>query len=124
MSRRRTSGEAGSVLIEALIAVLIVAVMSGLWFETVSGTARQQYGMADRRTALLVAQSQLATVGVLSPLAPGETTGSDAGLEYRIAIAGEPGGGGSGSTLARVTVTVGRPGGPPLATLQTLRVGR
>lgn len=113
--------ESGSVLVEALVAVLIVAGMAGLWFDTLGQGARQQHSLADRRTAMLVAQSQMATVGVITMIAPGETRGSDAGMDWRANV--EPFADG-GEGLDKVTVSVGRPGDGDLATLQTLRLGR
>lgn len=124
MSRRgpeHTRGETGAVLVETLIAILIVAAMAGLWFQTVAGNARAQQGLADRRQAMLVARSQLATVGVLSAIAPGETIGSDAGFQWRIAIESSPE---APAGAKQVTVTVARPGGTPLASLTSLRLGR
>lgn len=118
---RRRHAETGAVLVEALIAILIVAAMAGLWFETVAGNARQQQALADRRLAMLVARSQLATVGVLSAIAPGETTGSDAGFDWKITIEG----GGEAPRGARlVTVTVTRPDRGQLASLTSLRLGQ
>lgn len=110
--------ETGAVLVEALVAVLIVATMAGVWFGTVNDNARAQLGLADRRTAMLVAQSQLATVGVLGAIAPGERVGSDAGMNYVITITPAT------ALLNRVTVSVMRPGGSPLAVLETLKAGR
>jgi type II secretory pathway pseudopilin PulG len=111
-------GETGAVLIEALVAVLIIAGLAGVWFQTVNDNARTQVGLAERRTAMLVAQSQLATVGVLGAVTPGERVGSDAGMNYTIRVAAAADG------LNRVTVTVARPGGGPLAVLETLKAGR
>ncbi len=117
----RSAGESGSVLVEALVAVLIVAAMAGLWFETLGQGARQQRNLADRRTAMLVAQSQMATVGVITAIVPGETTGSDAGMDWRVTVQRFPDG---GEGIDKVTVSAGRPGAGDLATLQSLRLGR
>lgn len=114
-------GETGSVLVEALVAILIVAGMSGLWFETLARSAGQQRELADRRLAMLVARSQLATVGVVTPLVPGETGGSDAGLAWRISVRPYPE---AGDGIDQIVVTVARPDGGDLARLQSLRVGR
>ena len=117
----RPQGETGSVLIEALVAVLIVAAMAGLWFETVSSGAGRQRNADDRRTAMLVAQSQLATVGVLRPVVPGETSGSDGSMAWRIAVDPHAE---AGPAVYRVRVTVGSASGRTLARLETLRFGR
>ncbi len=113
--------ETGAVLVETLVAVLIIAAMSGLWFETLAQGARQQRGLADRRIAMLVAQSQLATVGVLRAVAPGQTSGDDAGMAWRIEIRTYPE---AGTGIDKVTVAVGQPGGANLAVLQSLRLGQ
>lgn len=113
--------ETGSVLVEALVAILIVAGMSGLWFETLARSTGQQRELGDRQLAMLVARSQLATVGVETPLAPGETGGSDAGLAWRISVRPYPE---AGDGIDQVMVTVARPGGGDLVQLQSLRIGR
>jgi hypothetical protein len=118
LPRRHPPAETGAVLVEALVAVLIIAGMAGLWFQTVNDNARQQRGLADRRTAMLVAQSQLATVGIIGAIAPGVRTGSDAGMTYAVAIAP------AGEGLSLVTVSVARPDGPPLAVLETMKAGQ
>lgn len=119
--RHERGSERGSVLVEALVAILIVVAMSGLWFDALGSSARQQADLADRRAALLVARSQLAAAGVVDPLIPGETSGSDAGFVWRVAVAPFPA---AGEGIAQVVVAVGRPGGRDLATLQTLRLGQ
>jgi hypothetical protein len=115
------TGETGSILIEALVAVLIVAAVTGLWFETVARVAGQHERAADRRTAMLVAQSQLATVGVLNVVVPGETRGRNADFDWRIAIEPNPD---AGPGVDTVEVSVSRDGKGRLATLRTLRLGQ
>ncbi len=112
-------GEVGSLVIEALVAVLIVAAMAGLWFQTLGSAAHGQRGTADRRLAYLIAQSRLATVGVLNSVVPGVTSGNDGAFAWTVDIepAGQPG-------LARVTVNVTGGDARPLATLTSLRFGR
>ena len=113
--------ERGSILVEALVAVLIVAAMAGLWFETLGGAARQQRRAADARLAMLVAQSQMATVGVINAVAPGVTSGSDAGYDWRIEVEPQAD---AGPGLDRVTVAVDGRDGRRRATLASLRPGR
>ncbi len=116
--RPRRPGETGAILVEAMVAVLIIAGMAGLWFQTVSNTARSQHGLAERRLGMLVAQSQLATVGVLGAIAPGVRTGSDGNLNYTITIARAADG------LSRVTVVVANASGATLARLETMKAGQ
>jgi hypothetical protein len=113
--------ETGAILVETLGAVLIVAAMTGLWFEALEQAARQQRGLADRRVAMLVAQSQLATVGVLPARDRGETTGTDAGMDWRIEVRPYPE---AGTGIDKVTVTAGRSGDGDLVALQSLRLGQ
>lgn len=120
-THQQNGNEQGSVLVEALVAILIVVAMSGVWFDALGSSARQQTKLADRRAALLVARSQLAAAGVIDPLIPGETSGSDAGFVWRVTVAPFPA---AGEGIEQVIVAVGRPGGRDLATLQTLRLGQ
>jgi type II secretory pathway component PulJ len=111
--------ETGTVLVETLVAVLIVSAMAGLWFETLGQGARQQRALADRRLAMLIAQSQMATVGVLRSVGAGATTGSDAGMDWRTEIRPYPE---AGTGIDKVSVAVGRPGAAALVVLQSLRL--
>jgi len=119
--RPRSPAETGAVLVETLVAVLIVAAMAGLWFDTLAQGIRQQQALADRRIALLVAQSRLATVGVLTTDSAGEDRGSDAGMNWQISREPFPQ---AGQGIDKVEVTAGRPGGDALASLQSLRLGK
>lgn len=109
-------GEQGSILVETLAALLILAVMAGLWFQTIGGVAQRERAAAERQSAMLVAASALATVGVLEAVSPGTRTGSSNGYAWAIDI--ERAGTGN---LARVTVTVRDAHGGTLAALKTLR---
>lgn len=110
--------ETGAVVVEALVAVLIIAAMAGLWFDTIVQGARQQHGLADRRLAMLVVESQAATVGIIG--ATGERRGSDAGMDWQIDV--EPFAQ-AGAGIEKLRVSAGRPGGPPLASVESLRFG-
>lgn len=113
------NSEAGAVVVEALVAVLIIAAMAGLWFDTMMQGTRQQRGLADRQLAILVVQSQAATVGIIGSAR--ETRGRDAGMNWQIVI--EPFAE-AGEGMEKVTVSAGRPDAPPLASLESLRLGR
>jgi membrane protein implicated in regulation of membrane protease activity len=118
------SRDAGSIVIEAMVAALIVAAVAGTLFETMAAHARADRLVAARRNALLVAQSQLAAAGVVSPLGEGTREGRAGDLIWR--VSSEPYEDGDESDVdpvRRVTVTVRAANTrAPLATLSTLRI--
>lgn len=109
--------ETGSILIEALVAVLILAAASGFWFNSIGGTVARQAGVTQRALAMLVASSQLATVGVVAPAATGTRSGRDGAYDWSISIEPAP----EAEGLVRVNVTVRDARGGKLAQLSTLR---
>lgn len=121
--RARESGETGHVLVEALIAVLIVAGMTGLLFDTLSAQARAARQLDERRAAVLVARSRLAAALAGEAMADeGETDG----LHWSLSIEPYDSGARSGPLeLSLVRVEVTEPATPkrPLALLQSLKVG-
>jgi hypothetical protein len=127
-SRRRPwRGDAGSVFVETLIAAAIVATALGSTFQVIADSAARERGAEARRTALLLAQSELADVGSEIAIVPGRSSGEWGALVWRVDI--EPYGGGDAANpvgqLYQVTVHVhARSGGPALATLRSLRLGR
>lgn len=121
MSRR----DGGSMLVEAIIAAGIVAVMMAALYTSIAGSASRQQMLSDRRLALLVARSAMATVGEETPSTVGTTTGVNGDYAWRIDIA--PYGGdltpSAAGPLGVITVQVFKGGqGRSLATLRTLRV--
>ena len=118
MSGRVARGaETGSIMIETLVAVLILAALSGAWFETIATTSRHREATAARTAAMLVARSQLDTAGVVEAVAAGSRRGRDGRFDWEIVTEPQPGG-----NLARVTVTVRSERGAALARLSTLRL--
>lgn len=114
--------ERGFTVVEALVATAIVAAMTGALFQVIATNVSSARAVAERRLALLVAQSatDLAIVqGVRSRAAERGTT---AGMTW--STTGEPyRGDGFGGELRseRITVSVrDRAAGPPLVTLETL----
>lgn len=82
MNRRR----AGSVLVEAMVATAIVAgIMVGALRVVGDSLARHRVVEA-RRTALMIARSQLAGVGFTAPLAEGTLTGEENDYVWRTDI--------------------------------------
>ena len=70
---RRTA--AGFVLIDALISLLITSIVVAVLFEAVSQNVTAAERAADRYQAALLARSKLASLGILDPLAEGQTEG-------------------------------------------------
>ena len=115
------AGERGSAVIEALVASLIVAATVGASFASIRDGSARTRGLDQRLRAMLVAQSQLATVGSVVPLEPGTTHGVDGGFAWVVEVGRSDGLAASPLTTIRVEVAA-TPGGPPLATLSTLRL--
>ena len=120
-------GERGSVFVESIIASAIVAMALGATFRVIADSSARDRGIEARRTALLVAQSELDAVGAEIPVAPGRTAGIAGDMVWRVEIAQYPNGGDANPAGALFRVVVGvrpRSGGPELAVLQSLRLGR
>ncbi|MFA5123500.1 hypothetical protein [Zavarzinia sp.] len=120
---RRPASQAGAGLVEVLVALALVAGGLALLFGTGGDGALRQRRANDVQAALLVAESRLAA-GVAGPLAAGRVDGREGPLVYSVTTA--PYGVAQGSAAGRlwlVTVSVGRPGGTPLASLRSLRLG-
>jgi general secretion pathway protein I len=79
-------GETGSALVEALVGIAIVTIMLGGMYRAVADSAARNHMAQDKRTASLIAQSELASVGSLVALAPGTTTGISAGYRWEIDV--------------------------------------
>ena len=116
--RRR---EAGYALMDAMVALAILGVMLGLFFQVVQTTLAARRHAAESRRAVLVAESQLAVAQVRRDLS---ASGQEGSMVCRTAVqpyAGQP----NGRGLEQVTVTVtDRASGRPLTALATLRLSR
>jgi hypothetical protein len=119
-----TGDDRGSALMEALVSAAIVAGVLAAAFQVAAEASRRREAIEERRTALLIAQSQLATVGAAIPSLPGDTSGADGGYSWRLHA--EPSRAeGQAAPLLQVTVAVRRTGGTAdLAVLRTLRVAQ
>jgi type II secretory pathway component PulJ len=116
--------EAGSALIEAMVAVAIIAMMLAVTYRVVGESVLRSRAAEASRTALMIAQSRLASVGADIPLSPGETTGVDGAYAWRIEIEPEPEEASDMGRLLAVTATVRDSGGVvDRAVLRTLRLG-
>ena len=121
-----TSPESGSMLVETLIAVALVAIVLAAFFRVTGDNWLRSRGIEDRRRALLVAQSQLASVGAAIPVQDGQTTGRSDDLIWRVVVTPwqRMGTDSAVGGLHLVTVTVGRgKGREDMATLHTLALG-
>jgi hypothetical protein len=132
MSRRRgpfarhAAADAGTTFVESIVAAAIVALALGTTYRVIADGAGRDRAVEARRSALLVAQSELAAVGADIPLAPGDASGEAGDLAWRVEITpyGENEDKSPVGALLRVAVSVWpRGGGPSLVTLQSLRLG-
>ncbi len=76
----------GSVLIEAMVAAAIVTLSLAALYRTVEDSARHGRVLNEKRVALLIAQSHLASVGSLVPVAEGVTNGIDGPYAWSVRI--------------------------------------
>lgn len=84
--RRFPAHSRGFLLVEALVALAIVAMMAGLVFETTWQMARTAAQTDDRRQALLLARSVLAAASVTGQVPAIPASGSDNGLAWQVRL--------------------------------------
>ena len=113
----------GFALVEAVVALAIVAFIVGATFQTLAMARTAVAGAEARRSAVVEARSLTAQLGATMPLVPGTSEGQSGALRWRIDI----------DTVAsrevevpmrRATVTVTDDRSRVLARLQTLRLDR
>jgi hypothetical protein len=122
-----TSGERGSGFVDAIVASAIVALALSAAFRVIAETAGRERGVDSRRSALLVAQSELDAVGSAIPLEAGQRAGIVDDMIWRVEVSPylDAGGSNAAGGLWRVVVAVRpRAGGRDLVTLESLRLGR
>ena len=120
------ANEHGSVLIEAMVAAAIVALMLGALYRSIADSAMRENLLAQKRGAVLVAQSELDAVGSIVPLSPGVSGGVDGNYVWHVDVEPYAAGQGAGSAgnLWSVVVTVrSREGTVNLVTLKSLALG-
>ncbi|MBV9512397.1 MAG: hypothetical protein JO303_19170 [Caulobacteraceae bacterium] len=118
--------DAGTIFVESVIAAAIVAMALMAMLQVVADSAVRERGLEQRRTALLVAQSQLAAVGSEIPLKAGPYDGVAGGMLWHVDISPYSDGLDSGAVgrLLFIAVSVkARAGGGTLAQLDTIRLG-
>jgi general secretion pathway protein I len=121
-----TRRDNGSVLIETMVASVIVALMLAAMYSAIADSARANAHATEKRTALMIAQSELAAVGSALPLSPGVTGGVQGPYAWRVEI--EPYAAAEGPSdagpLWEVTVSVRTTDSKAdLVTLRSLEIG-
>jgi hypothetical protein len=113
-------------LVEALVSAAIVSAVLGVTFEAVSGAEFRRAEVERRRTALLIARSEMAAVGAEIPVVSGETNGVEGDFTWRVRI--DPAEGGQTAIgqvgppeLVTVSVRAAR-GGRDLVVLKSLKL--
>jgi type II secretion system protein I len=118
--------ENGSVLIEAMVAAAIVSMMLVTMYQSIDQSMTGATRVADKRMALLIAQSEMDAVGTVLPVSGGSKSGAEGSFVWRVDIVPYPvatGPSNSGS-LYEVTVSVrDRSRDADLVSLHTLRIG-
>jgi hypothetical protein len=114
------TGDDGSVFIETLAALLLLAVALGGLFQVMADSAVRRREIEARLYALMVARSVLASAGAATPLAEGTAEGQDGDDVWRMEMR-RCGSGGGGMYCVTVSVRDAA-GGPPLAMLSTRRL--
>lgn len=128
----RLSKDAGSVLVEAMVSSLIIAMTLIALYTAIIESASHSREAEERRNALMIAQSELAAVGSIIPSTPGVTEGTQGDFIWRVDIepyggSAQPGFGTSpnpAGVLCLVRVSVGDQHRRPLAVLNTLTLAR
>ena len=118
--------DAGSAFVESIVAAAIVALALGTTYRVIGDGAARDRAAEARRSALLVAQSELAAVGADIPLTPGDVSGQSGDMAWRVEITpyAESEDKSPVGALLRVGVSVWpRNGGSALVSLQSLRLG-
>ncbi|UAJ09057.1 hypothetical protein [Polymorphobacter megasporae] len=105
MNRARSHDD-GSVLIEAMVAVAIIAAVLAVTYRSLGENALRLRAADSARTATMIAQSRLAAVGSDIPLAPGETDGTDGAFAWTVTIDAEPAAASTSGNLLRVSARV------------------
>lgn len=128
--------ESGSALIEAMVgAAIVMGTLAGM-YEAIRESAAHNHMIEERRTAMMIAQSELAAVGSIIPAAPGTTEGTEGDFYWRVDIqpytanqqpqqqAGFGTPPNPAGVLCLVQVTVADTKRRPLANLATLTLAR
>jgi type II secretory pathway pseudopilin PulG len=120
---RHLHRQSGSVLVEAMVAVAVIAMMLAVTYRSVGESVLRARAAEASRTAGLIAQSRLAMVGAEIPLTPGDTAGVDGDFTWRVLIEAAPQDPSAMGQLLSVTASVRRRArGADLAVLHSQRL--
>ncbi len=123
----KSETEGGFTLLETLVAFSLIALVLGAGYGAMSGGVRAAGTAGDKLTVLSAAESVLAQVGAVYPLAPGsnEVTHEDVRVSIEIRLA-RPDQADAwrqlGTAPFRIVVSAASDGGAPVR-LETLRLG-
>jgi prepilin-type N-terminal cleavage/methylation domain-containing protein len=120
----RHGNDDGFSLIEALVALAIIAAMTGALVETLAADAHARLAVQQRRMALLVAQSALDRARGGEAVNTGHSDGPGPALQWHIdrqpyQESAVPF---AATRLEQLTVTVADPGGHRLVRIATVRI--
>ncbi|WP_137861284.1 MULTISPECIES: prepilin-type N-terminal cleavage/methylation domain-containing protein [unclassified Sphingomonas] len=117
---------AGFSLVETLVALAVIAMMSGLFFDSIGTNANLSRTVAARREAVLLAQSLLAAATAPSDSRNVADSGSSRNLRWRITRLSRGGDARDGGIpLEEVRIEIAdRTTGRPLTSVHTLRLAR
>jgi type II secretion system protein I len=124
MMDRLPTNDDGFTVVEALVAIAIVAAMTGAMFQVIATNASTARAVTERRLALLVAQSVIDLAIVQGTRSRAAERGSTAGMTW-VATSQPHGSDGFGGNLRteHLQVSVWNRNNPsPLVTLKTLAV--
>lgn len=113
----------GYALVEAVVALAIVAAILGVTFQTMAMSRGAIAGAQARRVAMLEARSLTAQLGATLPLVPGTAEGQTGALSWRVDIY-SVGSREIQAPLHHAVVTVTDGNARVLARLETLRLAR
>lgn len=123
---RASRGAAGFSLVEVLVSLAVIAVMTGLLFDTLGRNLRLGQEMVKRREAVLLAQSLLAEANVPPPGTGLQDSGRQGSLAWRIERRTErENARDAGPRLQELRIRVSDAAtGRPLTSVSTLRLAR